>query len=647
MIKNIQITRPDINVPFGFSIKGGIDSEQPYLITAVKVSGIAEGVGLRVGDVITHVNGIDVDQLSHENIFSSFTTLLNMMIRIYRDGDIDIVEDELNMKKACDVRQFPDAINSKPNDFDLIDDSKIAEIISAEAELLEDNVIGVNFQKIMPMSNIFKSSEVLKHLNEEVKFANIRKKYEGERESTFLQKPNRPVPKGKNEQQEHQELNSTIGHIEETKKFIISEIETINIHEESNKFMEELHDRVDLASIEFDANNDNDNDEDEMPDLLQCEQNISVANTCDLNECKIEKCTIEKCQIEQCTTEECTVEEECKIKHIEELTESIENDSNVASKPPICDTRDVEMEKQLEIVRKQLEELAQLPSTIQATIEAVKKQIAGLIHLKNMEIHSNTNAVTSTTVQLSERIVNQESKTEIENDLKIENVENSLEENEQASKNDQKPKDEIEGDSKIENGQDSKKDTETDINGATIEYSEAISVQQESLECQTIASCQSDSTDVIAAKTDEQIAKLKLEQCFSEQRERWFNERKQKLQQQLSEKLVDANTLPTKSRDGPKTPSERPLVLPGGRKWRNERDAYNEEFIAETMSAHAELINGSTLGVNFLKYKKPERDLSNLNKSEVFKMIHDSETKPASRISERPPKVFSADDFKN
>lgn len=62
------------------------------------------------------------------------------------------------------------------------------------------------------------------------------------------------------------------------------------------------------------------------------------------------------------------------------------------------------------------------------------------------------------------------------------------------------------------------------------------------------------------------------------------------------DKLGDANALPTKSRDGPKTPSERPLVLPGGRKWRNERDAYNEEFIAETMSAHAELINGSALG---------------------------------------------------
>lgn len=47
---------------------------------------------------------------------------------------------------------------------------------------------------------------------------------------------------------------------------------------------------------------------------------------------------------------------------------------------------------------------------------------------------------------------------------------------------------------------------------------------------------------------------------------------------------------------GPRTPQERPLVLPGGRKWRNPKDAFNEEFIAEVISSQAELIAGSALG---------------------------------------------------
>lgn len=51
-----------------------------------------------------------------------------------------------------------------------------------------------------------------------------------------------------------------------------------------------------------------------------------------------------------------------------------------------------------------------------------------------------------------------------------------------------------------------------------------------------------------------------------------------------------------KASNGPRTPQERPLVLPGGRKWRNAKDAYNEEFIAEILSSQAELITGSTLG---------------------------------------------------
>lgn len=51
---------------------------------------------------------------------------------------------------------------------------------------------------------------------------------------------------------------------------------------------------------------------------------------------------------------------------------------------------------------------------------------------------------------------------------------------------------------------------------------------------------------------------------------------------------------------GPLTPAERPLVLPGGRKWRKPKDAYNEQFIAETLTAQAELIQGKAMGYRFL-----------------------------------------------
>lgn len=43
-------------------------------------------------------------------------------------------------------------------------------------------------------------------------------------------------------------------------------------------------------------------------------------------------------------------------------------------------------------------------------------------------------------------------------------------------------------------------------------------------------------------------------------------------------------------------PQERPIILPGGRKWKNEKDAMNDQMIAEIISSQAELIMGTTLG---------------------------------------------------
>ncbi|XP_026724496.1 titin-like isoform X3 [Trichoplusia ni] len=96
-----------------------------------------------------------------------------------------------------------------------ISEEKIAELISGEAEMLrEAHVMGlsrvlnshmhraddssVDFQKIKPMIDSLKDSEVLKALNEELARQKAEeKKKEEKRWTTFLQKPKRPVPKVK------------------------------------------------------------------------------------------------------------------------------------------------------------------------------------------------------------------------------------------------------------------------------------------------------------------------------------------------------------------------------------------------------------------------------------------------------------------
>lgn len=46
-----------------------------------------------------------------------------------------------------------------------------------------------------------------------------------------------------------------------------------------------------------------------------------------------------------------------------------------------------------------------------------------------------------------------------------------------------------------------------------------------------------------------------------------------------------------------------------------------------------------------MKYKKPEKDLSNLNRSEVLKLIHNNDNGSITGISERPEKLYAADDY--
>lgn len=96
---------------------------------------------------------------------------------------------------------------------------------------------------------------------------------------------------------------------------------------------------------------------------------------------------------------------------------------------------------------------------------------------------------------------------------------------------------------------------------------------------------------------------------------------------------------------GPLTPQERPIYLPGGRKWRNAKDAFNEQFIAEVISSQAELIQGTTLGVNFLKYQKPEKDLTFIKNSATYKLIHDQDA-PKSGIELRPELVVAEEDVR-
>jgi PDZ and LIM domain protein 5/6/7 len=113
--------------------------------------------------------------------------------------------------------------------------------------------------------------------------------------------------------------------------------------------------------------------------------------------------------------------------------------------------------------------------------------------------------------------------------------------------------------------------------------------------------------------------KISLSFCLAQEPAELKDDLQKELQQQLKDKPKQRPK--SKQSFGGLTPQERPIFLPGGRKWRNPRDAYNEDFIAEggnrllpfvcviwlivlllfpfifpVISSQAEIIKGTTLG---------------------------------------------------
>lgn len=124
--------------------------------------------------------------------------------------------------RVCDVEYMPDleerpcSVMSEETERKLVDE-EIAAVLSGESEILkEHNTIGfvyiihvllislnfyyyirVNFYRIFPKPGVCMSSDVLRSLNEEATKTKAEKEKENRKWTTFLQKPDRPIPKSK------------------------------------------------------------------------------------------------------------------------------------------------------------------------------------------------------------------------------------------------------------------------------------------------------------------------------------------------------------------------------------------------------------------------------------------------------------------
>ncbi|KYQ57591.1 PDZ and LIM domain protein Zasp [Trachymyrmex zeteki] len=234
MAINIKFTKFD-NTPWGFRLAGGSDFPQPLTVIRVTEGSLAECMGLKVGDVVVRLNDQSIISLTHGQAHEALVHAGNnfvlgvqreeearkaaladlppvfpeqilkeeTVIERYEEENIVVeplsAEDEIRKEEENLAEEKPVDANSEIVANKNLTDDEIAQLILEEEELLSDKgLLGVNFKKLKPRASILKDSKVLEEL-QNIAIAEPERVQELKRTSTFLQKPQRPIPKVKNE----------------------------------------------------------------------------------------------------------------------------------------------------------------------------------------------------------------------------------------------------------------------------------------------------------------------------------------------------------------------------------------------------------------------------------------------------------------
>ncbi|XP_011183650.2 microtubule-associated serine/threonine-protein kinase 2 isoform X2 [Zeugodacus cucurbitae] len=664
MVIDIKMCRFD-NVPWGFRLVGGADFQFPLTVVKVSEGSIAEEAGLREGDVIVRINDTATSPLAHDEADKVIRHCGNVFyIGVQREGEEELVSKmfpiyggegsatpqtfgDVSGRKSPIPRQLEDAaepqtdilpelperpssVLSEQTEIKLVEE-EIAAVLSGESEVLkEHDVLG-----LFPKPGVCMTSDVLRTLNEDATKTRAEKDKENKKWSTFLVKPDRPIPKSKEQiEAERRAANAYKVKIVKSaprsrsvspmprpiepptepveQKLVIESKQPsppkVEEVEEPPPTDSELPNLEDVKIIVEPPAEDEESQQVETVDKPTLTSDNQVENEEEGQSNNMELSTpnetaviLEEKSEESAPTNEVATKQEASTEPNQSIPQREKTEEELA------------LERQLADVQRQLAALSSLPSTIQSTLDAVTKQLATLLPAFQLQTASQPQFVPAPTTSETRSI----------------NLE-KIDEGAEVIKADDAP--ELDPNC----SQDGSGITEN-IAVVTEEVKESVETDAPALDAVKIQEAKQNKEDMQQMEEEQNVKKQKRNEVIEE------------LEEQLERKT---NPRRSKRAFGPLTPSsERPLVLPGGRRWYRPKDAYNDEFIAETLSAQAELITGTTLGctfespllgydprVNFMKYQKPEKKID-LNRSEVYKVIHHLDRQPVRGIEVRPPMV--------
>ncbi|XP_043592287.1 probable inactive protein kinase DDB_G0270444 isoform X3 [Bombus pyrosoma] len=680
MAISIKFTKFD-NTPWGFRLAGGSDFPQPLTVIRVTEGSLAECMGLKVGDVVVRLNDQPISSLTHGQAHEELMRAgNNFVLGVQREEDSlkavealseenivpykipladlppvfpeKILKEETVIERheeiTCEVKPGEEEakpevepLPDKPKDANSeivpnqnLTDDEIAQLILEEEELLTDKgVLGVNFKKLKPRVTALKQSKVIEEL-QNIATAEPPLVEQLRRTSVFLQKPQRPIPtpRKKQEEQEETEVESYKVVIKKQKKRSVTDrlLEKGLLKPEDASTPEPPTPEATPSAtpepsgcrsdqereLESRPESKAESKAESKPEESETEQQPEETIPCNEGNAEIASVHEEETRQEQTTQGSILSEIEKEMANVAAKVDKEKIKQLVST--------EINLEKQLENVQRQLLALKQLPSEIESHLRIVSEQLQ-----KIMELSGVQNGATD----------NDEGRREAQEDA--EEVNESEERHEEHEELEETEEHDV-----TEYTEDISYSAYSDEHVRIVQASEEDDEETETQELEGTLSVKSEEGSRVKKFVVSYETKvLKSPSPAPSSHGSFEPDPNLSAKDQVIQELQRVKQRGRK-RSQDLWPQAKQVELTRGRRWRCPNDFFNDEMIAEVLSSQAEVIRGRALGVNFKKYEKTNLpNYDHLMNSSVYKMIHKMEREPKRGIPARPAKVNAAEDI--
>ncbi|XP_072402758.1 uncharacterized protein [Diabrotica undecimpunctata] len=597
MAIDLKFSKTDPTSNWGFRVVGGADFQQPLVVVKVNEDSLAETAGLRTGDIIVNVNSKSTATLTHFEVHEAISSAGAEFILGIKRGEF--VPPEILQDEGKEIEVFL-------RDVQVLVDEEIIDKAEELADTLGKEIFAEFGQHKAKKTMTKKSNEKMMFSNSTQTYVPTEDKYKQNKWSTFLLKPERPIPKPNKviEQEKIIEENAykIIIKKQSRRKSLPKEKRVQfnqNISEIEIRSNDTLEERDGTHSPELDSLGSQ-----AEPDSLEENNNEEYYRANNIYERDEEKYSNESEECSECHSDEVREydDDDINFENLRKDSIGMEMKFKPISEIIVDPNSDFSMtlEEQLRAVQKQLQALSQLPSAVQLTLDAVSKQLAEIVSSKEDE--------------------------ENENDIEDENDQDEGTASQEAAE--------------AESGEDTNSVVGDELDDDSIADEELKAIMER-------ARLDGEHEEEKEQEDLEELARIKQEE--EEARQRAEEERQREEEERRKEEELAAKK--EKEMEDQQKATFRPIVLPGGRKWIDPDDVVptrkpkmTDEKIMETIDSNLEVIAGKRKGINFMKYTPPPKNLDHLQNSEVYRLIHGMEP-PTRGITIRPEKIMPEQDY--